>query len=404
MDSLRKFASFFVFVFFALSLCIPSGYSWGSGALALLAIVTWKTWRKQLSLTGGAAYLVAIFLLMTFIWGVSFDTENWWSHNDYSLKYLLATLALCGAVGLGVAGMYAVWGVAVGAAGAAAIAAYQVLYLHLDRANGFTNAIQFGGIALFLGFASFVIAIFFHREWRWWKTAVVTLCGILGLIASLLSETRGAWLAIPLIFLLMAWVLYRLHGSKVLLKEGGAVLALVIAVIAFGHEKIESRALQAVQETQAYFAHGVADTSVGQRWDHWKLAWEMGLDSPWTGWGNRGYQIEKQKRVERGDAAVTTGRYGHAHNEILDMFARQGLVGLLALLAFYAVPFWVFFRQMRWNSRQASLQNCLASLGMMLPICYVAFGFTQVFFSHNSGHLFYIFAIVSFYAASRKVS
>lgn len=41
---------------------------------------------------------------------------------------------------------------------------------------------------------------------------------------------------------------------------------------------------------------------------------------------------------------------------------------------------------------------------MMLPICYVAFGFTQVFFSHNSGHLFYIFAIVSFYAAGRKVS
>lgn len=251
-------------------------------------------------------------------------------------------MALCGAVGLGVAGMYAVWGVAVGAAGAAAIAAYQVLYLHLDRANGFTNAIQFGGIALFLGFACFVIAIFFHREWRWWKTAVVTLCGILGLIASLLSETRGAWLAIPLIFLFDGMGAYWLHGSKVLLKEGGAALALVIAVIAFGHEKIESRALQAVQETQAYFAHGVADTSVGQRWDDWKLAWEMGLDSPWTGWGNRGYQPKTKARGARRCSSDLIGRYGHAHNEILDMFARQGLVGLLALLAFYAVPFCVF--------------------------------------------------------------
>lgn len=404
MDRSRKTASFLVFVFFALSLCVPSGYSWGSGALALLALATWNTWRKQLSFSRPFFSLVVLFLLMAFVWGSSFDAGDWWIHSDYFLKYLLATLALCCAVGLGVAGMYAVWGIVAGAAGAAAIAAYQMFYLHLDRANGFTNAIQFGGIALFLGFACFVIAIFFRREWRWWKTATVAFCGVLGLAASMLSETRGAWLAIPLIFLFLAWVRYRLQGTKTLLKEGGAVLALVLAVMALGYEKIETRVAEAVQETQAYFEQGEADSSVGQRWDHWRLAWEMGLDAPWTGWGNQGYQIEKQKRVKHGDAAVTTGSYGHAHNEMLDMFARRGLVGLLALLAFYAVPFWGFFRQIRWNSEREDLQNCLASLGMMLPVCYLAFGFTQVFFAHNSGHLFYIFTIISLYAANRKIA
>ena len=404
MYPLRNAASLLIFVFFAFSLCIPSGYSWGGAALAVLALVTCNKWYRQLRLTKDFLSLAAVFLLMALVWGANFDAENWWVLNDYFLKYFLATLAFGCAVGLGVAGLYVIWGVTAGAVGAAAIAAYQVLYLHWDRANGFTNAIQFGGIALFLGFSCFVIALFFRHEWRWWKTAGVALCGVLGLVACLLSQTRGAWVAIPMILLFMMWIFCRLEGRKVLLREGSAVLILVAVVIAVGYGKIEHRVAEAVQETQAYFEDGVADTSVGQRWDHWKLAWEMGLDAPWTGWGNAGYQIEKQKRVEQGDAALSTGSYGHAHNEMLDMFARRGVVGLLALLAFYAVPFLVFFRQMQWGSQRDSLKNCLASLGMMLPICYVAFGFTQVFFAHNSGHLFYLFAIIALYAASRKVS
>lgn len=399
----EKAASLFAFLFFALSLCVPSGYSWGSGALALLAIVTWRSWRKRLVISSSLSALVVIFVWMALIWGSSFDTGAWKTHNDYLLKYILAVLALCCAVGLGISGRSVIWGVVVGALGAAVVAGHQVFFLHLDRAHGFTNAIQFGGIALFLGFSCFVIAMCLRHEWGGWKTTGVLLGGILGLMASLLSEARGAWLAIPFILLLLAWARYRMHGSQVLWKEGGAALMLITAVAVIGHEKIATRVGAAVQETRAYFEHGVTETSVGQRWDHWALAWNMGLDAPWTGWGERGYQVEKQKRVERGEAAAFTGSFGHAHNEMLDMFARRGLVGLAGLLAFYLVPFFVFARQIEAHSESAALRNCLASLGMMLPVCYFFFGLTQVFFAHNSGHIFYLFSIISLYAATRRV-
>ena len=39
----------------------------------------------------------------------------------------------------------------------------------------------------------------------------------------------------------------------------------------------------------------------------------------------------------------------------------------------------------------------------LLPIAYFGFGWTQVFFAHNSGHMFYMFGIVSFWGAIQQL-
>ena len=81
------------------------------------------------------------------------------------------------------------------------------------------------------------------------------------------------------------------------------------------------------------------------------------------------------------------------------MLAKRGLVGVALLLAFYAVPLLIF-----WPT-QKRMAQCpgapmdrqilyLRMLGIMVPLCYMGFGMTQVFFAHNSGHLFYVYLLV----------
>ena len=172
-------------------------------------------------------------------------------------------------------------------------------------------------------------------------------------------------------------------------------------LVAIKGGEMAQRYSTAVAEVEQYQEQhqGAAQTSVGQRLAHWQLAWEMGRDKPLTGWGLQGYIDEKERRVQAGRASTSVLGYDHAHNEVLDMFAKRGLIGVALLLVFYAVPLAIF-----WPS-QRRMAKCpgtpmdrqilyLRMLGTMVPLCYMGFGLTQVFFAHNSGHMFYVYMLV----------
>lgn len=137
--------------------------------------------------------------------------------------------------------------------------------------------------------------------------------------------------------------------------------------------------------------------SVGQRLAHWKLAWSMGIDRPLTGWGRYGYETEKQRRVAAGLAHPFVLQFSHAHNEVLDIFAKRGLPGVAVLLLFYTVPLVLFWPTRRRVCRAVEEGGvdpqvlCLRLVGVLLPIAYIGFGLTQVFLGHNSGTMFYLF-------------
>jgi hypothetical protein len=62
--------------------------------------------------------------------------------------------------------------------------------------------------------------------------------------------------------------------------------------MAFKANEVRLRVDEARQEITQYESRGDAASSVGQRLAHWGLAWRMGLDRPWTGWGRYGYEAE----------------------------------------------------------------------------------------------------------------
>lgn len=394
------------FTFFALSLCVHSGYSYGAAGCVLFSLAGLVLCRKQTWTTELKA-LCAVVVLMGLVWGLSFDGWWSWTGSDYLPKYWLAALCLAVAYQVGVQVGSVVWGVALGAAGALGIASYQYLVLGWSKATGYTNAIEYGGIAMYLGIATWAMALFGSRPR--WQALLLWLLGGCGVLASLLSEARGAWVVAPLLMAVVLSLMWH-HGKQrlVLWTVVGAVLCVAAMVIpAIG--KFETRVGQSVAEVQLYWKNPQqgAVTSAGQRLEQWRLALRMGAQHPLTGWGVSGVVTQKQKMVAAGLAHPSVLELGHAHNEILDMWAKRGLVGVIVLLAFYAIPLGVMWptstRLARVPQAQRASLVAVRVAASLLPIAYFGFGWTQVFFAHNSGNLFYIFSLVAFMGCIRRL-
>ena len=235
----------------------------------------------------------------------------------------------------------------------------------------------------------------------------------LGAWSSLLSQSRGGWLALLLmlpviVFLLRRALSWRQICVAAVVSLLGAV-ALVMLTIrlmqaprgaggapAQGQRatfQLEDRIEQARSEMERYEATGDAVSSVGQRLDHWKAAWRMGLNHPLLGWSQKGYEVEKRRLVDAGEASPYILEFNHAHNEFLDVFAKRGVIGVVSLLFLYGVPLVLFWP---WRSQAAADRSDRALLplqiiGVLIPLTYAGSGLTQGFLGHNSGTMFFIF-------------
>src|SRR5699024_2829187 len=100
-------------------------------------------------------------------------------------------------------------GLGIGAIAACIWSGYQKFFLDIQRAGGYTNAIQYGNLAMLMGVWCVAGLGWAHTQThcrRWQLLLVVgALCGVL---ASLLSGSRGGWIGLPVVL----WVLYRAYG------------------------------------------------------------------------------------------------------------------------------------------------------------------------------------------------
>lgn len=395
MDAHRGFgrcANVGAFMVPGLALWLPSGYSYGAVLLLLAALASASMWWARPA-PRAAWWLTAAFCSMAALWILDVGAAWGWGSMDRPVKYLLALPCIFYLMVFKPRTAWLWTGIAVGAVGSGLVGLFQIYGLDLPRANGFTNAIQYGNLSLLLAVMSSLLLVVQFRRWRLWQRLWLASATLLGATGSVLSQSRGGWLALALLLPVCAWLLVRSTGQR---RVYGGLCVLVLAAAALSQlPAVEHRVDEARQEVQTYNDRGDGRSSVGHRLAHWRLAWEMGWDKPLTGWGRAGYTQEKARRVAAGLAHPVVLEFGHAHNEILDLFAKRGVPGVLVLLVFYGIPlaiFWPTAERIRTASGKVDeelLSLCL--IGVLLPLSYIGFGLTQVFLAHNSGNLFYLF-------------
>ena len=386
-----------------LALWLPSGYSYGAVLLLLGALLTLNQWPRQpqRALTW---WFAGAMLAMAVLWIGLADPAEDWGRWDRPAKFLLAIPCLLYATVFPPRPRALLWGLVAGCLGAGAIAAWQVYGQGALRASGHTNAIQYGNLALLMAVLVVVFAAAVRRQLHGGVKLLCALAALAGLHASVLSLSRGGWLALLAALPFGLALLYRIRRTAFWKAVVGLGLAVALISVV-NNDQLAQRWDEMTTEMQVYEHKGNANTSVGQRLEHWRLAWNMGWERPLLGWGVAGYTAEKEARVAAGQYQPSIVEYKFVHNEVLDVFVKLGFAGLAVLLFFYLLPlvmFWPSRARLAPFDASPPLRGQVLALrlcGVCVPVLYMGFGLTQVFFAHNSGIMFYLFSLMLLWAA-----
>ncbi|WP_074396989.1 O-antigen ligase family protein [Halomonas sp. HL-93] len=401
---LSLYTSLAVFLLCAIALIAPTGYSLGALMLFLGSGVLLVK-RPSLGLSRQDV-LVMIAMAAFALVGV---LEAWWdgqgsSGADKPIRFWLAIPALLLVIAYPPRLAWLWSGIALGALGAGSWAIWQKFGMGVVRATGHTHTIQFGNLSMLLGvlcLAALGWAFTQPHRRRW--VAFFIVCALFGVLGSLFSGSRGGWVGIPFVLL----VLFRAYGP-LMSKPLVAAMAMVVIVGGVGvyavpQIGVQARVHEAVEQVQNYVAGDRSHTSVGARFEMWRGAGHLIAEKPVVGWGSNGYREAMRQLGDEGIINKKTAyRYGHAHNEFIDSFAKRGLIGLAVLLAVYLIPMRFFIQQL--GAKDLSLR-AIATGGTLLSVTYIDFGLTQSFLAHNSGVMMFAFLLAvlwGVYSRQRK--
>lgn len=395
-----RLTSVCVFLFSALSLSVGSGYS--LGAVVLLLSSTCLLWqRPRLGLQRQDWLLIAALLAYCLVF-----VANMLYHGDPGREFDMPLRALLVVPVLLLLLAYpprpeAWWsGVAVGAIAGAALALWQFTMQDMERPQGSTsNAIHYGNVSMLLGMLSLAGLEWARARRRAlaWSTLLLAGC-LAGVFGSVISGSRGGWVALPVCVLIIAMHNARAHGMRYLAITLSAMAVLAAVAWYLPHSPIRARTAIAVTEVKKMNDASNADTSIGQRFGMWRTALQLSTERPLLGIGRSGYMEEKRELAEQGKIADITRNYTNAHNDYLDTLVKRGAVGLLALLGLFMIPMALFARALRHG---AACGQPFALGGVVLCTCYIIFGLTTSSLTLNIGIIMLVFPMAMQWALLR---
>jgi ADP-heptose:LPS heptosyltransferase/O-antigen ligase len=281
-------------------------------------------------------------------------------------------------------------GLCAGTVVAAGSALVQVALQGMERAIGFTHhAITFGDLALAMGLMALCGLSEFRHTRLAWLPGLALLCGM---VASILSASRGGWLALPLVLILLAVYGRHLYGRRLLILSALA-LALFALAFALPATGVAQRIDVGIEEVRRYLTLGDATTSVGIRLELWKASLMMFAEHPWLGVGRDNFDVVLQTLAAQGRLQQSPAlTFSSSHNDVLNCLATGGLLDFSLLLLMYGAPLRFFLRQLRLPE---SGQRPLAMAGLVVVLSFIGFGLTDVMFWLMMPKVFYVMMVCS---------
>ena len=257
------------------------------------------------------------------------------------------------------------------------------------RVTGSTHFIIFGDLSLAMGFMAF--AAWLPRRTgplRGWLAAAGAFAALgLGLVASLLSGTRGAWIAAPAMVLILFWYHWPSIAVRARVAMVVAVLGMTAMVYAVPQTGVQSRVNIAVTEVRCYLEGERCFGASGGRLEMWKAAWRMFRENPVAGVGVGGYRSSARELAAQGEMLADAAVFDHPHSEYFSVLASRGLVGLALLLALFLVPAMRYFRA-------AALREGVGSraglAGLLLVAGFAQFALTESVFERSRFVAFFV--------------
>lgn len=391
---MQRWIGFLVFLFPFISLITPFGIGFSSIIFVLTVLcVPRKAWAAVAPHWREIRWVVAAFgyyflLALAFVLA---RPEADWGYLDKPSRMFLGFSALMLVVLARPPRTYLWWGVIGGALAALPFIAWQRFGLDISRPGGWLNSITFGDIALCLALVALAAAIDYRHSTR--KAIFPALGALAGLAATVISGTRGGWVALGLAAILFLTYARLLQSRRVrlLLVGSFALFASTFFIPAFG---VQERVSQGIHDVRTWMNGGSAFSNVGVRLELWKGARHIIAEEPWFGRDPASVRAELRELAQQGKVQDAILEFAHhLHNDILQAQATGGVFGLLAYIGILAMPFAFFARAAGRESRRSTPQFAPALAGMLVVLGYFGFGLTEVIFWSLKGAMFYVLMV-----------
>lgn len=260
--------------------------------------------------------------------------------------------------------------------------------------NYYLNPIHFGNLALMLGLLSVASINWFGCDSR--NLVVLKSIGLLaGVIASIMSGTRGGWVAIPVILIARTLIEGKYSIKKLLAWGGGAICVITLGY--FSSSTIQQRSNYSLYEIQS-IGSGNFDSALGQRIQIWKGATQIFLENPVVGVGPNGFKDAILALGESGYITKLGAEQGvnEVHSQLFASLAKLGILGFISYLLVHFVPLAMFLKSMK--SRDAVEKNA-ALMGVSLVIGFLVFSLTVEMYNLKMVATFYSLSVAVLLAA-----
>ena len=253
----------------------------------------------------------------------------------------------------------------------------------VHRVSGAYHSIAFGNLSLVVSFMNFA-GFGYFRE-RHPALVMIPITGLaLGLIASFLSGTRGAWIAMPALL----FVVFRQLDGYLKLWLRGLIVCLVCLVSFVAYATLETGMANRINvvfdETAAYFKGEVKGGS-GLRYEMWMAACGIYREHPFLGTGPGGVNAAVQKMIAEEKLDPIIAGYKRSHSSYFSAMAECGSLGLVALLGIFFAPLRIVVSAIK---ERGSARD-IAYAGLMLIVGYMHFGLTETIFGRSVFASFY---------------
>jgi len=356
-------------------------------------------------------------------------------------------------------------GLSVGVLITVGVAAYEVYLLgNLRASGGMNHEITFGELMVAVDLLLWVLMIFAWNNNNKLLATILLIASLIAFYGSLLSVTRGAWIAY--IFMIFSFVIYtfkrsisnitHLFSKPILIRIFLAFVVFFLVTQTEQYKVIEERTVN----TFSNVSQGKYAGASGGRISIFNTAIEIfhhfpngvGTDNFRTGGkaviildliNNENNVVTNQynKVLDNDENIVVTNQYNevldnddlkgikfkkgdmhkyvflqsynedgskklssrwkHAHNEWLNVLAENGVAGFILLTLLFTFPIKIFWQNL---SHENELIGAYSYSGILLIVSFTIFGQTQSIFTSHAAVIFFIFFLFLFIAQISKLN
>jgi len=388
----EKMASVLLLLFPAMLMTVPDG---GSTILVLLIIVSsigLLLSKNSIPLSKNEKHLLVIIsaYILIYIFNVWLFNSSI-SELDNTSRFLLLLPIFFYLRKSTLNHKYFYYGILLGALSCISIASYEIFYLGMHRSHSVQKVVSFGGLSIILAMMCFSIGIFSTTL----HTKILFYSGtVLAIWASILSGSRGTWLAI--LPCLILWIYLNPKKWSVKARGAIAIVSCLIIIVSYNLPVVKPRVDRAINEFNLYYTDNAIHTSLGYRLEAWHASTITIIDNPLFGIGEGNFNNAMQQLSDQGLVNPDfPNKINHVHNGYISALLHQGVPGLLSLLLLFLIPLIVFSKALNLESNE---RRIIPAIGISLIVSTMTFSLSDVYFLQHQYTIFFAAFLYVLYA------